>query len=507
MRQTLTVLVWLSISWLPVVSAAGDGDPVWKADLQSYLDRVAEALEVPGAAVVVVTKEEGATVLTHGVRCFGREDPVTPQTSFGTGSLTKAFTATTAAVLVGDGAVDWDTKARQLVPELELADPVATERVTLRDLLSHRSGLADHSLLFLNTGAAPAWILPRLALIEPAGEFRDRFIYSSLGYSLAGEMLGRSAGSSWSSVLSSRLLEPLGMDSTTVGPPPEEGDDVACGYHRWHGSMAVVEPMAFGAGAPGNGLYSTADDMARWLSFLVGAGEVDGRRTVRADALEETWAPQVVVRNGGPELRAYGLGWYLTSTRDRRLLFHGGGGAGFTSQVRVFPGDGVAIAVLSNVAAGGLPDMVAERASDLVLGVEVGRDLIDLAVQMTARIDALHAAAAEALRATADPEAPPTLEISDYVGCYDNPVFGRFEIRVEGDEVGARFHDIDLAVEHLHDDVFMLSGVYMGDLAARFTIDGNVATAVCMTLGSPQRERVFTRGAGSCADGSVESGQ
>ncbi|MEX1310647.1 MAG: serine hydrolase, partial [Candidatus Sulfomarinibacteraceae bacterium] len=244
-----------------------------------------------------------------------------------------------------------------------------------------------------------------------------------------------------------------------------------------------------------------AADMARWLELLLGKGEFNGRWIVDAHAIEETWAPRVVVENAGPELRAYGFGWYVTSSRGRRSLFHGGGGAGFTSLVRVFPEDGVAIAVLSNVAAGGLPDMVVERASDLALGVEMGPDLVELAVQMTARIEAIHAAAGEALRATADPGAPPTLEISNYAGCYDNPVFGRFEIGVEGDEVGARFHGLELAFEHLHDDVFMLSNVLMGDLAAAFTIDGGAATSVSMALGSPERERVFARGTGSCASG------
>jgi CubicO group peptidase (beta-lactamase class C family) len=507
MRGKLTVLVWVSILWLSAAFAAGGGGPGWEADLQSYLDRAAEALEVPGAAVVVVTREAEATILTHGVRCAGGEEPVTPQTSFGIGSLTKAFTATAAATQVGDGVVRWDTRAQELIPELELADPVATSHATLGDLLAHRSGLGDHSLVVLNIDAEPAWLLPRLALIEPAGEFRDRFIYSGLGYGFAGEMLGRVEGASWSEVVSGRLLEPLGMASTTVGPPQVEGAETACGYHRWEGAISEVGTLAFGPGAPGNGLYSTAVDMARWLELLVGMGELDGRRIVDEHAIEETWSPQVIVQSSGPEVRAYGFGWYVTSSRGRRLLFHGGGGAGFTSQVRVFPAQGVAIAVLSNVAAGGLPDMVAERASDLVLGLEVGRDLIELAVQMTARIDALHAAAGEALRATADPGAPPALEIQGYVGCYDNPVFGRFEVRVVGDEVGAVFHGIELAVEHLHDEVFMLSSVWMGDLAATFTIEKGAATAVTMVLGSPEGQRVFVRDAGSCAAASPELGQ
>lgn len=271
--------------------------------------------------------------------------------------------------------------------------------------------------------------------------------------------------------------------------------------------MTTVEPLALDASAPGNGLYSTADDMVRWLELLVGRGEVDGRHIVDAEALRETWTPQVAIRRSGPELRAYGLGWYVTSWRGRRQLFHGGGGLGFTSQARIFPDEGVAIVVLSNVAAGALPDLVAERASELALGESAGEDLTERAVAMTARIDAIHEAAVEALRATADPGAAPSLEVSDYAGCYEHPAFGRLEMRVEGDAIGASFHGLDLAVEHLHDDVFMLSNSLMGDLAATFSVDDGVVSSVSMLLGSPERERVFTRDAGSCAEGLAGSGQ
>lgn len=479
------------------------GGAKWETQLQTYLDRAADRLEVPAAVAVVVTREGSARVLTHGVRCVGRDDPVTAGSSFGIASLTKAFTSTAAAVLVGDGAVTWDTTARTLIPELDPGDPVVAERVTLRDLLAHRSGLADHPLLSWNVAGAPAWILPRLALVESAAGFRDRFVYSSLGYIVAGEMIGRAAGTSWGEVVSRRLLEPLAMTSTTIGPPAGVDADVVCGYHRWRDSVTLIEPLTLSVSAPGNGLYSTADDLVRWLEMLLAGGEIAGRRIVDAAALQETMTPQVAIRSAGPELRAYGLGWYLSSWRGRRIVFHGGGGAGFTSQVRILPDEGVAVAVLSNVTAGALPDIVAERACELILGEEIRDDLLDRAVEGTEKITRLHAAARESLRSTADPDSPSSLELSAYAGCFANPAFGRFEVLVAGDAVGVRFHGVELAAEHLHDDVFMLSSPCMGDVSATFTVVGDEVTAVSVALDS--QERVFTRNTGSCVGSSSET--
>ena len=141
-------------------------------------------------------------------------------------------------------------------------------------------------------------------------------------------------------------------------------------------------------------------------------------------------------------------------------MFHGGGGVGFTSQVRVFPEAGIAIAVLVNRSISGLPDVVAERASELVLGEEIRTDLLDRAIEMSARIEALHEAPERSLRATTDPDA-----------------------------------------EHLHDDVRVLSSIDTGALEAAFTVSDGAAPTVTAPLGSPARDRVFTRVADGCPGG------
>ena len=182
-------------------------------------------------------------------------------------------------------------------------------------------------------------------------------------------------------------------------------------------------------------------------------------------------------------------------------MFHGGGGVGFTSQVRVFPEAGIAIAVLVNRSISGLPDVVAERASELVLGEEIRTDLLDRAIEMSARIEALHEAPERSLRATTDPDAPPSLEITAYAGCCTNPAYGALEVQVRDASIGAVFHGIDHDAEHLHDDVRVLSSIDTGALEAAFTVSDGAAPTVTAPLGSPARDRVFTRVADGCPGG------
>jgi CubicO group peptidase (beta-lactamase class C family) len=484
--------------------ADGKERPTWEEALQSYMEQVADALAVPGAVAVVVT-HDGVTVLTHGIRCVDRADPVTPQTSFGLGSLTKAFTATAAAVLVGDGILDWDAKASDLIPKLVLADPVATERLTLRDLLAHRSGLASHDILLLNIDAPQAWILPRLALVEPTYELRDRFLYSDLGYALAGEMIGRAAGSSWAEVVSERLLGPLGMSSTSVGSPPDRKANVARGHRRWRGSLTTIAPLSLSAGAPGNGLYSTGNDVVRWLALLLGSGEVDRQQIVETMSLQETWTPQVAIRTTPSELRAYGLGWYLSLWRGRAVRWHQGGGLGFTSQTRVFPAEEVAVAVLCNRMASGLPDLVATRAAELIFE-EPHEDLLERAVQLTTTIENHRTAAAESIRSEKNPGAPPSLDLDAYIGCYEHPALGHLEVDAEGAALVATYHGIELPIEHVHDDFFFMSSIYTDDIFASFNVTGDTVPSVAVTLDAPPPGRIFTRVARSCSEDLPNSG-
>lgn len=509
--MTRRVLALAATLALGVTGPAASGPPLQdeppitaEDEIVAFVDQALTSFQVPGAAVVAVDRGGTTIVVARGLRCAGGTEPVTGQTSFPIASLTKAFTATVAAMLVAEGDLDWDSRVVDRIPELELSDATATRLATLRDLLAHRTGMGSHDLVWLNVDAGPEWLLPRLKHLEPAAEFRDTAVYSNLMVAVAGEMLGRAAGSRWPSLVRERLLSPLGMTATWAGSPPDGSTDVACPHLVRAGKAMRADPVCSAVVAPAMGLWSTAADMARWLRFLLDEGRVGDSRLVAAAALRETWTPQAAVRLvGGADtpVRTYGLGWTVTSWRGRRTLSHGGGALGFSSQVEVFPDQGVAVAVVANVAESPFTDLVAARAAEILLDLP-RRDLLERAQATMARIDAIRAAAAAAVRRSRDPESAPALVPAAYCGRYLHPAFGELEFTRSGEGLQATFHGLVLAVEHLHHDTFLLTHPYVGDLEAsfRFTEAGS-PEAVTMVLGSPAAERVFTRAPAAAVDG------
>src|SRR5438067_10165914 len=180
---------------------------------ESLTDRLRALVEtervrfgVPGCAVAVV--HEGEVVLAEGfgMRDIDRDLPVTAATLFPIGSSTKTFTAALCATLVRDGLLEWDRPVRDYLPEFRLHDPAATDGVTFRDLLSHRSGLPRHDLLWYTAGANVTRddLIAALRHLEPNRGLREVWQYNNLLYTTAGHLAGRLHGSGFEEAVRDR---------------------------------------------------------------------------------------------------------------------------------------------------------------------------------------------------------------------------------------------------------------------------------------------------------------
>jgi CubicO group peptidase (beta-lactamase class C family) len=261
------------------------------------------AWEVPGCAIACV--RDGDVVLVAG---WGRRDvetgfPVTSDTLFAIGSATKAFTVATVGALADDGLLEWERPLRDYLPEFRLHDPVVTDRLSVVDLLAHRSGLPRHDLTWLgHPDRSRAELVRRLRFLPLSKDLRQAFQYCNLGYLVAGHLVEVLSGSPWEAYLRTRLLTPLGMDRSQLSTDDMLADaDHATGYERREGVVVPVPLRPVTAIAPAGAVNSCAADMARWLLAQLSGGQVDGQAVMSPGMVARQHAPHMVL----PEDRTF----------------------------------------------------------------------------------------------------------------------------------------------------------------------------------------------------------
>jgi CubicO group peptidase (beta-lactamase class C family) len=408
--------------------------------------------KVPGCAIAAVHNGDVALAVGWGHRDLGSDLPVTQDTLFAIGSATKAFTAVTAGALVDDGLLEWDRPLRDYLPALRLPDPFVTERLTVIDLLSHRSGMPRHDLAHLgHPGLSREEIVARLRFLPLSKDLREEFQYCNFGYLLAGHLVEVLSGTPWEDVVRSRLLTPLGMSRSTLSAEVMMADpDHATAYQRRQGTIVQVPVRPVTAMAPAGAINSCAADMARWLLAQLGGGQPDGAVVISPQTLRRQHTPHMLI----PEDRTfpastrhgYGLGWLIGRYREHRLAHHNGGIDGYTTECMLLPDDGIGVAVLTNASSSGaLASVVAYRVLDELLGLEP----VDWSAQFRPRYDAALAGMGEARDArNVVPGAPLPRPLDAYAGQYQHPGYGTLAISVEAGALKPAFGTMKLSLAH-----------------------------------------------------------
>ena len=431
------------------------------------------AWEVPGCAIAAVRDHDVILATGHGQRDLEAELPVTPDTLFAIGSTTKAFTAATVGALVDDGLLEWERPLRDYLPELRLHDPVVTDRLSVIDLLSHRSGLPRHDLAWLgHPGRSRAELVRRLRFLPLSRDLRQEFHYCNLGYLVAGHVVEVLSGTPWEDYLRTRLLAPLGMGRSNLSADDMSADpDHATAYERRQGVVVPVPQRPVTAMAPAGAVNSCAADMARWLLAQLGGGQVDGQAVMSPGTVARQHTPHMLM----PENRtfpastrhAYGLGWMIGRYRDHRLAEHGGGIDGFLTECMLLPDDGIGVAVMTNTSSSAMAPVVAYRVLDELLGLEP----LDWYSSFKARFDAATAGIREARGARrVVREAPLPRPLGAYAGEYEHPGYGTLAITVEGDTLRPSFGTMDLSLAHRHYETFDLEWHELGDPSHVFAL-------------------------------------
>lgn len=362
-RIVALTCVWLSLACGPKpapevpdgATTAPAVDPA-KLELEQRLAYLEQKLEqarveghVPGMAIAIV--DDGQLIWAHG---FGVSDldantPVTPETVFAIGSSTKAFSSTVAAMLVDEGKLAWDDPVSKHLPDFTLQiDGKEGEVVTIRDLLAHRCGFARMGILWAGNTISREEVLRFAIKAKPVAPFRSEFHYNNVTFMAGALAAAQAAGSSWEALIRSRLLEPLGMQHTTLDYASALADPARSQGYTWRDDLGIFEPAVIrntDAIAPAGSIYSSVLDMSLWLRFQLGEGEFAGQRLVSVDALAQTHTQQIEMAPG----MGYGLGWMLHEWNDKRVVEHGGNIDGFAASVAMLPEEELGVVLLANV--------------------------------------------------------------------------------------------------------------------------------------------------------------
>jgi CubicO group peptidase (beta-lactamase class C family) len=421
-------------------------EPVVK-QLETFIENGMQKTGVPGVAVAVVYRDRAVYLKGFGIRKAGSDKRVDSQTVFQLASLSKPIASTIVAALVGHGDVNWDDRIVDLDREFELSDPNATKRLTIRDLLSHRSGLPTSSGDVLeDLGFSRPEILHQMRLLPLAGPFRHSYHYSNFGFTEGAIAASKKVGERWEDLAKKRLFEPLGMTSTSYRYSDYKNTQNKAAIHVIVDGKAVAryhrDPDAE---APAGSASSSVRDLAQWLRLQLNDGKVDGQSIVAADALNETHSPQSqrgIDRNGKP--LSYGLGWNIDHDAAGNLILgHSGAffvGAGTT--VKFSPSQQLGIVVLTNAMPTGLAEATANTFFDLYNYRAPTQDWLTIfGNAFKEDIDAGNNSTTDYSKLPLPSSPVPAKQLSAYVGAYSNSYYGQIEISEHRGALWMRFPD------------------------------------------------------------------
>lgn len=415
------------------------------ADLDAYVANSMKTFDVPGMAVAIV--KDGKIVVSkgYGVRKLGDPTLVDEFTMFAIGSNTKAFTTAALATLVDEGKLAWDDHVYERLPGFVMYDPYVSHEMTIRDLLTHRSGmgLGEGDLLFWpHSTYTREEIIHRLRFMKPQSSFRSRYAYDNLLYMAAGQIIPAVTGTSWDDYIRQRIFGPLGMShSNTSSKAFRPGDDYASPHSRAGGTLQAIPLEDLDNVGPAGSINASAADMAKWVQVQLNRGKFadhDGR-LFSEQRSREMWSPQTIFPTGDPppalaglktNFADYALGWGLREYHGRKLVGHTGGVAGFVSRVMLVPEANLGVVILTNAEETGAFDAILFHVLDHYLQIPP-TDWIG-AFKSVKDQDEKEAAEmmknAEGSRAA---NSRPSLPLEKYAGTYNDAWYGPITIRME----------------------------------------------------------------------------
>jgi N-acyl-D-amino-acid deacylase len=462
MRLRLPAFVLGVLSIVPAgLRAAPAGEAL--DGLDAFVERAMAEWKVPGLAVAVVKDGEVVHCRGYGYRDQEKRQAVTARTLFAIGSISKSFTVTGLGMLADRGQLDWDRPVREYLPEFQVKDRVACEGATPRDLVTHRTGLPRHDRLWYGSGLSRRELLDRLRHLEPNESFRSAWQYNNLMYLAAGCLDERISGKAWEDLTRERIFRPLGMKASNFSvKDSQSSDDFALPYAKVKDEVRRIPFYNIDAMAPAGAINSNVEEMIRYVRFHIDKGKYGDSRLLSRRMAEQMQAPQMVVPDDGPgalhaptfeELghTSYGLGFFVTSYRGRKLVWHSGSIDGFSALMSFLPREKVGLIVLTNLSGNRpVPVCVTRYVFDRLLGLEP-IDWIQRAKELDEKAKR---EGDDAKKAAPRSGTSPSHRPAEYAGTYEHPAYGVVRIAADGEALTLSWRGSSARLGHRHYDVF-----------------------------------------------------
>jgi len=460
-------------------------------NIDAAIERAMAEFDVPGMAVSIVSDGGVYYAAGQGVAEYGAPALVDDETLFQIGSVSKAFTAASLAILVDDGKLGWNDRVIDHLPEFQMYDSWVTREFTIIDLLTHRSGLplgAGDLLVFPEGKTTRAEIVHAFRYLKPTSSFRSQFDYDNLLYIVAGEVVEQVSGMPFEDFLEQRLLLPLGMTDCTATPSRAGEEAVQATPHV----LIDGEPETTSSGlnavmAPAGGITCSARSMARWMLFVLNKGQTEGGVQLISRAqfgrllqpVTLVAAPGYMVENAGSHLNAYALGWNVSSFYGQPSLAHSGAVWGVTTFIMILPEQGLGVFASNNLLSAAPRAIVAELADEFLAdaGLAENKDWIAIIGDLYKSRQDAGAEVVAAAEASRDAESSPSLPLENYAGTYRDPWYGDIRITLEDDGRLWFFSDrnepLQGPLEHFQFDTFIARWTdrkLMADAYVSFTL-------------------------------------
>jgi CubicO group peptidase (beta-lactamase class C family) len=469
----------------PPAPATASQVAIQPATLAADVERVMKLFDVPGIAIAIVKDGQVLATRGFGVRKLGSPEKVDAKTLFEVASNSKAFTAAALAMLVDEGKLAWDDPVTKHLPDFQMYDAYVTHEMTVRDLLTHRSGLglgAGDLLWWPTTSFSTDEIIHKLRYIAPSTSFRSSYAYDNLLYIVAGKIIAAKSGKTWGETIRERILTPVGMSGTTTSLAENAGNpNVANAHSKINEKIAAVKSMPVPNAVGAVGINTNAEDIARWMNVLLAGGKLpagadganadaDGKeaRLFSAKQAREMWTAQTPMRVGEPNAKlagtkanfaAYGLGFQLRDYHGRLLALHSGALQGFYSKVVMVPEEKLGIAILTNAESGGSLNALQWQLLGRLVDRDDRTDWIGAVASVEEEMHAKEKARLAKAGAARAAKTQPSLARSAYDGDYQDPWYGIATIKhVGGKQLLSlsRTPDLSGELEHYQHDTFIV---------------------------------------------------